>query len=415
MPLFLLAGYSSIAQSVFNPNDVNQEYDRRNPPTVPADGQPAKWVKTSRMSWSTSSFKCYIYNGIPFRLKFPKTYVAGNGKKYPLYLFFHGAGEKGSIYDNEYQLLNGGQWHASNVDYGSFDGFLLYPQSPSGVFSSADKATLIDLIENFLVPQVQVDQFRVVVNGLSVGGSEVWDSFIGFQKYFAAFLPISDAEYKYGPYIVQNKWTPIWLFQGALDNNPPPVQARTIVNQAQNAGANLTYTEYPDRGHDCWNNAWLESNYFPYLRKAYKSNPWPDAGRTDFCPGENVNITLGVAPGMDGYQWRKGDTDDGIIPNSNSNTIVATSLGKYYCKVRIGTIWSDWSPIPVELKTKTVTVSPDPQLASFNSKVLPAPDGTTTVQLMVPNNYASYKWTRVGSSDPLSTTNTYTASPALTR
>jgi len=411
MPLFLLAGYSSIAQSVFNPNDVNQEYDRRNPPTVPADGQPAKWVKTSRMSWSTSSFKCYIYNGIPFRLKFPKTYVAGNGKKYPLYLFFHGAGEKGSIYDNEYQLLNGGQWHASNVDYGSFDGFLLYPQSPSGVFSSADKATLIDLIENFLVPQVQVDQFRVVVNGLSVGGSEVWDSFIGFQKYFAAFLPISDAEYKYGPYIVQNKWTPIWLFQGALDNNPPPVQARTIVNQAQNAGANLTYTEYPDRGHDCWNNAWLESNYFPYLRKAYKSNPWPDAGRTDFCPGENVNITLGVAPGMDGYQWRKGDTDDGIIPNSNSNTIVATSLGKYYCKVRIGTIWSDWSPIPVELKTKTVTVSPDPQLASFNSKVLPAPDGTTTVQLMVPNNYASYKWTRVGSSDPLSTTNTYTASP----
>ena len=408
---FLLAGYSSIAQ-VFDPSDVNQEYDSRNPPTQPALGQPGKWVKTSRLtSWSTSSYKCYIYNGIPFRLKFPKTYVAGNGKKYPLYLFFHGAGEKGSIYDNEYQLLHGGQWHATNVDYGSFDGFLLYPQSSSGVFSSADKATLIDLIENFLVPQVQVDPFRIIVNGLSVGGSEVWDSFIGFQKYFAAFLPISDAEYKYGPYIVQNKWTPIWLFQGALDNNPPPVQARTIVGQAQSAGANLTYTEYPDRGHDCWNNAWLEPNYFPYLQKAYKSNPWPDAGRTEFCPGENVNITLGVAPGMDGYQWRQGDTDDGIIPNSNQNTIVATSLGKYYCKVRIGTIWSDWSPIPVELKTKTVTVSPDPQLASFSSKVLPAPDGSTQVQLMVPNNYASYKWTRVGSSDPLSTINTYTASP----
>ena len=97
---FLLAGYSSIAQ-VFDPSDVNQEYDSRNPPTQPALGQPGKWVKTSRLtSWSTSSYKCYIYNGIPFRLKFPKTYVAGNGKKYPLYLFFHGAGEKGSIYDN---------------------------------------------------------------------------------------------------------------------------------------------------------------------------------------------------------------------------------------------------------------------------------------------------------------------------
>jgi len=409
MPLFLLAG-SSIAQSVFDPNDVNQEYNRRNPPAVPTTNVPEKWVKTSRMTWNTASYKCYIYKGMPFRLRFPKTYVAGNGKTYPLYLFYHGKGERGSVYDNEYQLYHGGSWHSSNVDMGNFDGFLLYPQSQdaNGIFTTADITNIVDLIENFLVPEVQVDPFRIIANGLSVGGGEVWGSFIGWQKYFAAFLPISAAEYRYGPYIVQNKWTPIWLFQGALDNNPAPVQAHTIVAQAQNAGANLIYTEYPDRGHDCWNNAWLEPNYFPYMRKAYKSNPWPDGGRTEFCPDETVNITIGVAPGMNEYQWKK---DDEVIPNSNSNTIVARSLGKYYCKVRLGTIWSEWSPIPVELKTKTSTVSPDPQLATFSSKVLPAPDGSTQVQLMVPNNYAAYKWTRVGSSTSLSTTNTYTASP----
>lgn len=407
MSLLLLDSYSSISQ-VFNPNDVNVEYDPQNPPVQPPDGQPGKWVKTSRLNWNTSSFKCYIYKGIAFRLKYPKTYVPGNGQKYPLFLFFHGVGERGSIYDNEYQLYHGGQVHMNKVDAGTYDGFLLYPQSVSGYFTGTEEQTLVELIQNVLVPQVQVDPFRVSVDGLSAGGAESWDCLMYYAKNFAAILPISDAEYKYEPYIVQNKWTPIWLFQGALDNNPPPVRARILQSTAIEAGANFTYTEYPDRGHNCWYQAWAEPNYDAFISNAYKSNPWPDSGRTEFCPGENVNIRIGVAAGMDGYQWKKGDD---IIAGANSNTIVATSLGTYYAKVRLGSTWSEWSPIPVVLKTKSVTTSPDPQLATFSSKVLPAPDGSTQVQLMVPNNYASYKWTAAGSNTTLGTNNTFMASP----
>lgn len=407
MSILLLNSYSSIGQ-VFNPNDVNQEYDPQNPPVQPPDGQPGKWVKTSRLNWNTSSFKCYIYKGIAFRLKYPKTFVPGNGQKYPLFLFFHGVGERGSIYDNEYQLYHGGQVHMNKVDGGTYDGFLLYPQSVSGYFTGTEEQTLVELIQQVLVPQAQVDPFRVSVDGLSAGGAESWDCLMYYAKSFAAFLPISDAEYKYEPYIVQNKWSPIWLFQGALDNNPPPVRARILQSTAIEAGANFTYTEYPDRGHGCWYQAWAEPNYDAFIRNAYKSNPWPDSGRTEFCPGEPVNVTIGVAAGMDGYQWKK---DNDIIPDANTNTIVATSLGTYYAKVRLGSTWSEWSPMPVVLKTKSVTVSPDPQLATFSSKVLPAPDGSTQVQLMAPNGYAQYQWTQVGSNTTLSTTNTYMASP----
>lgn len=407
MSFLLLDSYSSISQ-VFNPNDVNVEYNPQNPPVQLPDGQPQKWVKTSRLGWNTSSFKCYMYKGIAFRLKYPKSYVPGNGQKYPLYLFFHGVGERGSIYDNEYQLYHGGQVHMNKVDNGSYDGFLLYPQSVSGYFTGTQEQTLVELIQNVLVSQAQVDPFRVSVDGLSAGGAETWDCLMYYAKSFAAFLPISDAEYKYQPFIVQNKWSPIWLFQGALDNNPPPVRARILQSTAIQAGANFTYTEYPSRGHDCWYQAWAEPNYDAFIRNAYKSNPWPDSGRTEFCPGENVNIKIGVAAGMDGYQWKK---DNDIISGAITNTIVATSLGTYYAKVRLGNTWSEWSPVPVVLKTKSVTTSPDPQLATFSSKVLPAPDGSTQVQLMVPNNYAGYKWTIVGSNSPLSTTNTYMASP----
>src|SRR3954462_13867715 len=128
--LFSLISYAPAAQAqagIFNPNDPVVNYDAAHPPAKPASGQVGKWVRTPRVSWNTTSFKCYIYNGMAFRLKFPKNY--DSTKAYPLLIFFHGLGEYGpSVYDNEYQLYHGGQVHAAAVDNGKFNGFLLYPQ-----------------------------------------------------------------------------------------------------------------------------------------------------------------------------------------------------------------------------------------------------------------------------------------------
>jgi large repetitive protein len=403
----MIAGVAAYGQTVFNPNDVNVEYSSSNPPTQPASG-PGKWVKTSRLNWNTSGFKCYIYKGIAFRLKYPKTYVPGNGVKYPLFVFFHGAGEGGRIYDNEYQLYHGGKVHSDAVDAGTFDGYLLYPQCTNPIFSVPELTTILELIEQYLIPQIQVDPFRVISNGLSGGGAATWGNFMRNPKLFAASLPISNAEYNYTPYIKANKFNPIWLFQGALDQNPPAYRARIVRDSAVAAGANFTYTEYPTRGHDCWYQAWAEPDYFPFIKRAHKANPWPENGRTEFCPQEAVSQVIGVTAGFTAYEWRRNDT---LIAGATANTIRATSLGKYDCRIRRGTEWSPWSPIPVILKTKTTSISPDPQLATFTSKVLPAPDGTSQVQLKVADGYAAYKWTAANSTTTLSTTSTYMAAP----
>src|SRR4051812_36321551 len=91
--VFSAAGVNRLqAQAgIFNPNDPVVNYDAVHPPTKPASGQVGKWVRTPRVSWSTTSFKCYIYNGMAFRLKFPKNY--DSTKAYPLLIFFHGLGE----------------------------------------------------------------------------------------------------------------------------------------------------------------------------------------------------------------------------------------------------------------------------------------------------------------------------------
>lgn len=410
--LFLLLsfGLPASGQSVFNPNDPIVIYDPANPPAQPPSGQVGKWVKTNRLTWNTSSFKCYIYKGIAFRLKYPKSYVPGNGKVYPLFLFFHGAGEKGTLYDNEYQLYHGGQKHMNNVDNGSYDGFLLYPQISwnSKVFTSGHRNYMRELIENFIIPQLQVDPFRITVDGLSGGGGSTWNFLFENPKLVAGALPISNAAYDISPDVNQQKFTPIWLFQGALDTKPPPAFARFIRDKALAIGANFKYTEFPDRGHDSWNQAWAQADYVPFLNRAHKANPWPLFGRTEFCQGETLNVTMGVTEGFDGYEWRKNDT---LIAGADSNMIVATSVGKYDCRIKRGTLWSPWSPIPVVLKYKTVNLAPDIQLGEFASKVLPSPDGKTTVKLMMPEGYMGYRWQKVGTSTALSTTNTYDAPP----
>src|SRR5690349_17686425 len=85
------------AQSVLNPADAVVTYNSSAPPTEPAWGQIGKWVRTRRLSWNTDQYKCYIYKGVCFRLKFPKSYnpTAVDGKRYPMLVFFHGLGEKG--------------------------------------------------------------------------------------------------------------------------------------------------------------------------------------------------------------------------------------------------------------------------------------------------------------------------------
>ncbi|MFT3700823.1 MAG: PA14 domain-containing protein [Agriterribacter sp.] len=408
LPLGLMLGIVNSANAqVFDPNDVNVVYNPQSPPTQPVSG-PGKWVKTTRMSWNTSSFKCYIYRGIAFRLKYPKTYVPGNGKKYPLFLFFHGAGERGTIYDNDYQLYLGAFLHGAAVDNGQYDGFLLYPQCTNTVFSAAERAIIMELIDQYLIPQVQVDPFRISVGGLSGGGASTWSIYANYPKFVASIAPISNSEYSYSPYIKINKFTPIWLFQGALDQEPPAYRTHTVRDSALANGANFSYTEYPTAGHDCWYLAWNEPNYLPYLAKAHKANPWPVFGRFEFCPQETINQVIGVGAGFDGYEWRKNDT---LIVGATTNTITATALGKYDCRIKRGTEWSPWSPIPVVLKSKTTTISPDPALAIFASKVLPSTDGNTTVQLKVADGYAAYKWTQVGSSTVLGTASTYTAAP----
>jgi large repetitive protein len=404
---------TSSAQSVLDPNDPVITYNPAAPPAIPAWYTPAKWVRTRRLNnWNTDSYKAYIYNGFPFRVKFPKTYnhTANDGKKYPMIVFFHGRGEGGSVYDNEYQLLHGGQQFRDKVDNGTFDGFVFAMQTTGGFWGSGNYVLIKEIID-YMVANNKLDPFRVVANGLSSGGAGTWEMLLEQPTYVSAAMPMSAncACYNTPSTINLIKYTPLWIFQGALDPSPTPYTSEQVRDAVLAAGGRYNYTLYPNLAHGTWNAAWAEPGFYPFVNAAHSANPWPLYGRTEFCTAAEINVTLGLTAGYSEYEWRK---DGVLIPGATTNNLVVTGaagIGVYTARLRRGTVWSDWSPTPVEIKLKTATIPPTITVQGLKSRVIPALDGSTSVPLQVPSTYQSYEWQKEGTNTTIGTTNLLSA------
>ena len=400
----LLGFYSpAYSQSILNPADPVVTYSASAPPTQPAYGTIGKWVRTKRLNWNTDSFRCYFYKGRAFRLRFPKTYKAGvvDGKIYPMMIFFHGAGEgSSSIYDNEYQLYHGGQFFSQSVDNGKWDGYELAMQTTAS-WGPAEYAYIKEIID-YMVTNNKLDPFHVVDNGLSAGGQGTWEMYTTYPTYIAGLVPMSAvySAYTDPAFVNKVKFTPIWNMHGGLDGAPAPYTAAQVLTAMQNGGANYTDKLYVTLGHATWDSTWLEPNFWPFMNAAYMSNPWTLFGRTQFCPGDPINVTVGLVAGLNGYQWRK---DGVVIPGATTNTINVTAIGTYDARVLRGSTWSDWSHTPVVIAIKAPTVTPNIAVSGLMSKVIPAPDGNNAVNLKVPTGYISYTWEKVGSSTVIGT------------
>ncbi|UZS00147.1 fibronectin type III domain-containing protein [Chondrinema litorale] len=414
LPLLILCSVSlsisnlwAQAGSALDPDDTVITYDSENPPTFPPRYTIGKWVRTERMSWDTDSYKSYIYELIPFRLKFPKNYDPS--KKYPLMLFFHGRGEKPNtlyddegneilnFYDNENSLKHGGQKMMQAVDNGIYDGFLLYPQSLSGGWASSNNHKVIGELLEILINEANVDENRITVHGLSAGGSATFDFTSALPKLVAAALPMSAST---GQDFTDELFTPMWLAHGALDTSPYPNATAAVAARAQAQGANFRYTLYEDLGHSVWNRVWNEEDFFPFMIRGNKTNPSVLFGQTEFCPNVTFNVTIGVTNGFDGYEWRK---DGVVISGANTHTINVTEYGVYDVRIRRGNNWSYWSPIPVEIKIKEETQTPPIAVSGNMSHIIPSPDGHTSVMLELPEGYVDYEWKKVSTNQVVGT------------
>ena len=394
--LFILASIIITGQviqaQVLNPNDPLVIYNPNNPPKQPAYGQVGKW--TAKLD-RKQDYKAYIYKGLPIRLKFPKNYNPNANETYPVVVMFHGRGEnRKDFYDNDQQLTHGASNFSAAAQKGQYNGYVLHPHSYGG-WRDDDMDRIVEFLE-YMVDNAHADPYRVSVHGLSNGGKAVWSFLYDHTKLVASALPMSGISDDQSTNSLNRiRYTQMWISQGGQDKNPTPGGSRQLADAIENVGGGIRYTLYPDAGHGVWGRHYSEPDFFPFIMRANKVNPWPLYGRSEFCPGDAVQLTLGLTPGFEAYQWRK---DGQVIAGATSHELSVTTLGTYDARIKRNGQWSYWSPEPVVVKIKEETQTPTPVFAQAHSGVIPSPDGRDYTVLTLPEGYASYAWKKVGSN-----------------
>ena len=211
---------------------------------------------------------------LPYRLLKPKDYDAG--KRYPLVLFLHGAGERGD--DNRAQLVQGAKDFASDEIMGKYPCFVVAPQCPgdaqwvdtpwsadSHTMPAAPTAPLRMSLEllSALEQEFSIDSHRIYVTGLSMGGFGAWDAIQRHPRRFAAAVPLcGGGDAALAKSIAQ---IPIWAFHGADDTAVKPKRSRDMLAAIKAAGGSPKYTEYPNTGHDCWTPTYRNLELYAWL------------------------------------------------------------------------------------------------------------------------------------------------------
>jgi predicted peptidase len=235
------------------------------------------------VAYGQSAFEKKVYvtasgDSLNYRLLRPE--VEQEGEKYPLVLFLHGAGERGS--DNEKQLFHGSQMWLNPVNREEYPAFVLFPQCPeSGYWAYADRlssfepdqmpadvplssvfATLKELLDTYLA-MPQVDKQRIYIMGLSMGAMGTYDMTIRYPEIFAAAIPICGIV---NPKRLEAaKGVKFRLFHGSADNIVPPSGSRRAYKALKKAGAEVQYNEFPGVGHESWKLAFELPDFMKWL------------------------------------------------------------------------------------------------------------------------------------------------------
>jgi predicted peptidase len=183
-----------------------------------------------------------------YLLHLPEGYSADSTQTWPLILFLHGSGERGTdpTKVSAYGI-------AKIVEQRSdFPFITVSPQCPSDMWWTELITELRGLVDE-ISETYRVDTSRLYLTGLSMGGFGAWDMAVIYPHLFAAFAPIcgglSEALF---PNICLIKNLPAWVFHGAKDDVVPLWQSEEPVKALQECGGDVRFTVYPNAGHNSW-------------------------------------------------------------------------------------------------------------------------------------------------------------------
>jgi predicted peptidase len=186
-------------------------------------------------------------------------------KAYPVILFLHGAGERTN---GKKQPVEVGIGTAVKKRENNFPCLVIIPQAQkTWQASSPDAKRALDILAE-VEKEYQIDDKRVYLTGLSMGGMGTWSLAVAHPDKWAAIVPIcgrGDTSKA-----AKIKDLPCWCFHGDADRAVDVEGSRKMIAAIKEAGGNPKYTEYPGVGHNSWDKAYDTDELYDWLLKQHK-------------------------------------------------------------------------------------------------------------------------------------------------
>jgi len=240
----------------------------------------ADWIIPQDPAYYAQNTEGHVYTNasgktMPYRLFVPKN--RDPKKKYPLVFFLHGAGARGD--DNVRHLL---PWFAGWTDDAvqkEHPCFILMPQCPAnqkwvntpwknGSYSIKNipistPMTLAKEIFDQVVAENPIDETRIYVVGLSMGGYGAWNFIMRYPDLVTAAVACCGAGDPSMAYRLKD--LPIWAFHGDKDTIVPFEGSKDMVNAIKEEGGEIKFTIYENFGHQAHKRAWKSKALVEWL------------------------------------------------------------------------------------------------------------------------------------------------------
>jgi predicted peptidase len=184
-------------------------------------------------------------------------------KKYPLLIFIHGVGELGNGTSDLPRILSNGVPRLLNektfpanftVNGGNYSFIVATPQ-----FKTWPKPNEINDLINYMVASYRIDEKRIYVSGLSMGGGATWDFSVDNAARIAAITPICGAAWFGEEYCAKIAAAnlPVWAFHNADDYTVGAGSTVRLIDMMNkyNPNPQAKSTIWPTGGHDAWTKA----------------------------------------------------------------------------------------------------------------------------------------------------------------
>ncbi|MBF0543939.1 MAG: prolyl oligopeptidase family serine peptidase [Candidatus Riflebacteria bacterium] len=208
-------------------------------------------------------------------------------RKFPVILFLHGAGERGTDGLLQTQV---GLGAAIRQHRDRFPFITIFPQVHennywSGPFIEEALKALEQTLREF-----NCDRRHIYLTGMSMGGLGTWAVAARSPRKFAALVPIcswvkakkpklsdEDVEknFKFNPFAKLNdpynglseliKGIPVWIFHGNADDVVSVEESRKMYDILKKNGFDVKYTEYEGVNHNAWDKAYSEPELVNWL------------------------------------------------------------------------------------------------------------------------------------------------------